>query len=72
MITAELTRKIDTLSSDEFRMVEIYVDNMLEYSKRRKREIAWSKIESDLKESEKRMTLEGGISSQQLRKNLGV
>lgn len=69
MITAELTRKIDTLSSDEFQMVEVYVDNILEYSRRRKKEMAWSKIQSDLKESEKRMSLEGGISSQQLRKN---
>ncbi len=72
MITAEFTRKIDTLSSDEFQMVEVYVDNILEYSRRRKKEMAWSKIQSDLKESEKRMSLEGGISSQQLRKNLGV
>lgn len=69
MITAEFTRKIDTLSSDEFQMVEVYVDNILEYSRRRKKEMAWSKIQSDLKESEKRMSLEGGISSQQLRKN---
>jgi len=69
MITAELTRKIDTLSSDEFQMVEVYVDNILEYSRRRKKEMAWSKIQSDLKESEKRMSLEVGISSQQLRKN---
>lgn len=37
MITAELTRKIDTLSSDEFQMVEVYVDNILEYSRRRKK-----------------------------------
>lgn len=37
MITAELTQKIDTLSKDEYRMVEVYVDNMLEYSKRRKK-----------------------------------
>lgn len=72
MITAELTRKIDTLSSDEFQMVEVYVDNILEYSRRRKKEMAWSKIQSDLKKSEKRMSLEGGISSQQLRENLGV
>lgn len=37
MITAELTQKIDTLSNDEYRMVEVYVDNVLEYSKRRKK-----------------------------------
>lgn len=72
MITAELTRKIDTLSNDEYRMVEVYVDNMLEYSKRRKKEMAWDRIKSDLKESEDRMMLEGGISSQQLREKLGV
>lgn len=72
MITAELSHKIDTLSSDELRMVEIYVDNILEYSKRRKKEKAWDKIQSDLKESEMRMNLEGGISSRQLRENLGV
>lgn len=72
MITAELTQKIDTLPMDEFRMVEIYVDNILEYSKRRKKDMAWEKIESDLKESEKRMSLEGGLSSQQLRDRLGV
>lgn len=72
MITAELTQKIDTLPMDEFRMVEIYVDNILEYSKRRKKDMAWEKIESDLKESEKRMSLEGGLSSQQLRDRLEV
>lgn len=53
-------------------MVEIYVDNILEYSKRRKKDMAWEKIESDLKESEKRMSLEGGLSSQQLRDRLEV
>lgn len=72
MITAELTQKIDTLSQDEYRMVEVYVDNVLEYSKRRKKEAAWERIQSDLKESENRMRLEGGIPSKQLRENLGV
>lgn len=72
MITAELTKKIDTLSSDEYRMVEVYVDNMMEYSRRRKEAEAWNRIKSDLEESEKRMGLEGGIHSGQLRKNLGV
>lgn len=72
MITAELTQKIDTLSKDEYRMVEVYVDNMLEYSKRRKKEAAWNRIKSDLEESENRMRLEGGVSSRQLRENLGV
>lgn len=37
MITAELTQKIDTLSNEEYHLVEIYVDNVLEYSKRKKR-----------------------------------
>ena len=72
MITAELTQKIDTLSNDEYRMVEVYVDNVLEYSKRRKKEGAWDRIKSDLIESENRMQLEGGISSRRLRENLGV
>ena len=72
MITAELTQKIDTLSNDEYRMVEVYVDNVLEYSKRRKKEVAWDRIKSDLIESEKRMQLEGGISYSRLRENLGV
>lgn len=72
MITAELTQKIDTLSEDEYRMVEVYVDNVLEYTKRRKKEAAWEKIQSDLRESENRMQLEGGIHSDQLRENLGV
>lgn len=72
MITAELTQKIDTLSNDEYRMVEVYVDNVLEYSKRRKKAVAWDRIKSDLIESEKRMQLEGGISSRRLRENLGV
>ena len=72
MITAELTQKIDTLSNDEYRMFEVYVDNVLEYSKRRKKEVAWDRIKSDLIESEKRMQLEGGISSRRLRENLGV
>lgn len=72
MITAELTQKIDTLSKDEYRMVELYVDNVLEYSKRRKKEMAWEKIQSDLEKSENRMRMEGGISSKQLRANLGV
>lgn len=53
-------------------MVELYVDNVLEYSRRRKKETAWKKIKSDLKESEKRMKAEDGISSKQLRENLGV
>lgn len=72
MITAELTQKIDTLSKEEYRMVELYVDNVLEYSKRRKKEVAWERIKSDLEESENRMRLEGGISSKQLREKLGV
>ncbi len=72
MITAELTKKIDTLSSDEYRMVEAYVDNVMEYSRRRKKDAAWQKIKLELMESEKRMKAEGGVSSRQLRKNLGV
>ena len=72
MITAKKKKKIDTLSNDEYRMVEVYVDNVLEYSKRRKKEVAWDRIKSDLIESEKRMQLEGGISSRRLRENLGV
>lgn len=72
MITAELTKKIDTLSSDEYRMVEIYVDNIMEYSRRRKEAAAWNRIKSDLEESENRMRLEGGIDSRQLREDLGV
>lgn len=72
MITAELTKKIDNLSKDEYHMVEVYVDNVMEYSRHRKKDIAWQKMKSDLKESEKRMREEGGISSGQLRKNLGV
>lgn len=71
MITAELTKKIDTLSVDEYRMVEVYVDNVVEYSRRIKKEKAWEKIKADLEESEKRMKLEGGINSKQLRENLG-
>lgn len=72
MITAELAQKIDTLTQDEYRMVEIYVDNVVEYSRRRKKETAWEKVKSDLRESEKRMQLEGGINSKQLREKLGV
>ncbi len=72
MITAELTQKIDTLSYDEFHMVEIYVDSVLEYSRRRKKELAWEEIQSDLKQSENRMSIEGGITSRQLRDSLGV
>ena len=65
-------KKIDTLSKDEYRMVEVYVDNVMEYSRHRKKDAAWQKIKSDLTESEKRMREEGGIRSEQLRKNLGV
>ncbi len=72
MITAELTQKIDTLSNDEYHMVEVYVNNVLEYSKRRKKEVAWERVKADLKESENRMRLEGGFTSKQLRANLGV
>ena len=72
MITSELTKKIDALSNDEYQMIEEYVDNVMEYSRRGKRDAAWQKIKSDLKESEKRMKAEGGISSEQLRKNLRV
>ena len=72
MITAELTEKIEALSYDEYCMVETYVNNVLEYSKRRKKELAWEKVKSDLEHSEKRMRTEGGISSGQLRENLGV
>ena len=72
MITAELTKKIDALSNDEYQMIEAYVNNITEYSRRRKKDVAWQKIKSDLEESEKRMKTEGGISSGQLRKNLGV
>lgn len=63
---------IDTLSSDEYRMAEICDDNVMEYLRRRKKEAAWNKIKSDLEESEKRMSFEGGIRSGQLRENLGV
>ena len=72
MITAELAQKIDTLSNDEYQMVEMYVDNVMEYSRRKKKDAAWQKIRSDLLESEKRMRADGGINSGQLRKNLGV
>ena len=72
MIMAELTQKIDTLSQDEYHMVEVYVDNVLEYSRRRKKDVAWEKIKSDLRESENRMRLEGGIDSKQLKEQLGV
>ncbi len=72
MITAELIKKIDTLSNDEYQMVEAYVDNVMEYSRRRKKDAAWQKIKLDLMESEKRMKAEGSVSSRQLRKNLGV
>ena len=72
MITAELTQKIDALSNDEYQMVEVYVDNVLEYSRRRKKDLAWEKIKLDLEESEKQLQAEGGIRSKQLRKNLGV
>lgn len=72
MITAELTKKIDTLSKDEYHMVENYVDNVVEYSKRRNKRAAWEQVKSDLSESEKRMKLEGGINSKQLREKLGV
>ena len=72
MMTAELAQKIDTLSKDEYHMVEIYVDNVLEYSRRRKKEVAWERVKSDLKESENRMRLEGGLNSRQFRENLGV
>ncbi len=72
MIMAEPAKKIDTLSSDEYRMAEVYVDNMMEYSRRRNEAEAWNRIKSDLEKSEKRMGLEGGIRSGQLRKNLGV
>ena len=40
MITAELTKKIDALSKDEYRMVEVYVDNVIEYSRHRKKDAA--------------------------------
>lgn len=72
MIKAELAQKIDTLSNDEYQMVEMYVDNVMEYSRRKKKDAAWQKIRSDLIESEKRMQTDGGINSGQLRKNLGV
>lgn len=65
-------QKIDILSKDEYQMVEVYVDNVMKYSRHRKKDVAWQKIKSDLMESEKRMREEGGISSEQLRKNLGV
>lgn len=61
-------RTNDTLSENEYRMIEVYV----EYAKRRKKEAAWEKIQSDLRESENRMQLEGGIRSGQLREKLGV
>ena len=60
MITAELAKKIDTLSNDEYQMVEMYVDNVMEYSRRKKKDAAWQKIRSDLIESEKRMRGESG------------
>lgn len=65
-------KKTDILSKDEYRMVEVYVDNVMGYSRYRKKDAAWQKIKSDLTESEKRMREEGGICSAQLRKNLGV
>ena len=61
-----------TDKKDEYQMVEVYVDSVMEYSRHRKKDAAWQKIKSDLMESEKRMREEGGISSGQLRKKLGV
>lgn len=57
MITAELTNKINTLSIDEYRMVEVYVDNVMEYSRRRKKEAAWDKIKGDLISSQRHRRL---------------
>lgn len=65
-------KKIDNLSKDEYQMVEVYVDNVMEYSRHRKKDAAWQKMKSDLMESEKRMREEGGISSGQLRKYGGT
>ncbi len=72
MITAELTPQIDTLSNDKYQMVETYVDNVMGYSRHRKKDATWQKIKLDLMESEKRMRAEDGVSSGQLRKNLGM
>ncbi|MCM1261652.1 MAG: hypothetical protein NC313_02940 [Butyrivibrio sp.] len=51
---------------------KIYVDNVMEYSRQKRKAAAWQKIRSDLVESEKRMKTGDGINSGQLRKNLGV
>lgn len=72
MITAELARKIETLSIKEYHMVEAYVDYVMEYSRHREKEAAWDRIKSDLEDSESRMRLDGGIPSKQLREDLGV
>lgn len=63
---------MDTLSEGEYRMDEVYADNVLEYFKRRKREAAWEGIKMDLKESESRIRKEGGINPKQLREKLRV
>ena len=34
--------------------------------------VAWERVKVDLKESENRMKLEGGLTSKQLRANMGV
>lgn len=69
MMTAELAKKIDTLSGEEYHMVEVYVDTVMEYSRRRKKEASWDRIKSDLDASEKRMERECGIHSSQLRED---
>lgn len=72
MLKTELAKKIDLLPDDEYRMVERYVDGIADYSNRKRQDFAWKKIKSDLKESERRMQKEGGITSKQLRKDLGL
>ncbi|MCM1048040.1 MAG: hypothetical protein NC433_06420 [Clostridiales bacterium] len=49
---------------------KMYVDNVMEYSRQKRKDAAWQKVRSDLMKSEKRMRTEGGINSGQLRKKL--
>ena len=72
MLSAELTKKIDLLPSEEYSLVEEYVNRISEYALKKEKEKAWSSIREDLLKSEESIREEGTISYQELREELGV
>ena len=72
MITAALSQTIDQLPPEENTMVEQYVNSIADMVAKHQKARDWEKIKTDLNASEKSIKEEGTISTEEMRKELGI